>query len=83
MESLDVKGAYLSGEDLNREVIMAQPKGGLPGVEPGLLMRARKGIYGLVDAARQWWLKLRSVLLAAGYVQTTHEPSLFAKHSGD
>ena len=61
-------------------MILSQPKGGLPGVAEGLLLRALKGVYGIVDAARQWWLKLRSVLLGAGYRQSAHEPGLFYMH---
>lgn len=83
LESIDVKGAYLSGEDLDREVILGQPKGGLAGVEDGVLLRAVKGLYGLSDAARKWWLELRSVLLDVGYEQNRHEPSLFGKYAED
>ena len=58
LESLDVKGAYLSRNGLERLVVLKQPPGGLPGVPEGRLLRARKAVYGMIEAARMWWLEL-------------------------
>ena len=41
----DVRNAYFNGKQLEREVFLEQPRGGLPGLQPGQLLRARKAIY--------------------------------------
>lgn len=38
----DVKNGYFCGKNLDREVYLEQPRGGLPGLRPGQLLRARK-----------------------------------------
>ncbi|CAK0904737.1 unnamed protein product [Prorocentrum cordatum] len=75
----DVKNAYFNGQDLQREVYLEQPRGGLPGLAPGQLLRARKAIYGFADAARLFWLALRDALLVDGWLQSRLEPALFYK----
>ena len=45
MVAKDVKNAYFSGRSVNREIYLDQPRGGLPGLRPGQLLRARKAIY--------------------------------------
>jgi hypothetical protein len=37
----------------------------------------KKAIYGLVQAARQWWKKFKEVLLQIGYKQSLADPCLF------
>ena len=73
----DVQNAYFNGNDLQREVYLDQPRGGLPGLAAGQLLRARKAIYGFAEAARLFWLALRDASLADGWVQSLLEPALF------
>ena len=73
----DIKNAYFSGKSVGREVYLEQPRGGLPGLLPGQLMRAHKAIYGFAEAARLFWLALREHLLADGWVESRLEPALF------
>ena len=73
----DVKNAYFSGKSVSREVYLAQPRGGLPGLRPGQLLRARKTIYGFSEAARMFWLALREHLLSDGWVESKLETALF------
>ena len=58
----DVKNAYFSGKSVGREVYLEQPKGGLPGLQPGQLLRAKKAIYGFSEAARLFGLALKEHL---------------------
>jgi hypothetical protein len=57
--SKDVKNGYFSGREIGRELYLQQPKGGLPGLKKGQLLRAKKAIYGFSKAARFFWLALR------------------------
>lgn len=77
MVAKDVKNAYFSGRSVNREIYLDQPRGGLPNLQPGQLLRARKAIYGFSEAARLFWLALRDHLLADGWVESKLEPALF------
>lgn len=61
----------------HREVYLEPPRGGLPGVAKGVLLRARKAIYGFAEAARLFWLALREHLLSDGWVESSLEPALF------
>jgi hypothetical protein len=77
MVAKDVKNAYFSGRNVNREIYLDQPRGGLPGLKPGQLLRAKKAIYGFSEAARLFWLALRDHLLADGCQESKLEPALF------
>ena len=48
--SKDVKNAYFSGHEIGRELYLQQPRGGLPGLKKGQLLRARKAIYGVSES---------------------------------
>ena len=77
MVAKDVKNAYFSGRNVNREIYLDQPRGGLPGLKPGQLLKAKKAIYGFSEAARLFWLALRDHLLADGWQESKLEPALF------
>ena len=64
--SADITNAYFQGERLDRIMLLSQPDGGLPGVDPDAQMLARVPIYGTKDAGRGFWKRLRSVCLEAG-----------------
>ena len=59
LHSLDVKTAFLQGEPINRDLYVKPPK------EAGTnkLWKLRKTVYGLADASRSWYLKLRAELI--------------------
>ena len=60
--SADVKAAFLKGDsDVNRELYLTKTNEKvsppLP-IQAGQLCRVLKGIFGLADAPREWWLRL-------------------------
>jgi hypothetical protein len=67
LRTFDVKTAFLSGKEHNREIYMRPPPDGLPGVAPGSLLKIVKGAYGLREAPRLWYLKAREVILSCGW----------------
>ena len=71
---MDVKNAFLHG-DLHEEVYMQPP----PGVEapPGHVCRLRRALYGLKQAPRAWFARFSSVIRAAGFSPSEHDPALF------
>lgn len=74
ISQMDVKNAFLHG-DLHEEVYMHPP----PGVEapPGHVFRLRRALYGLKQAPRAWFARFSSVVLAAGFSPSDHDPALF------
>jgi hypothetical protein len=62
---LDVTAAFLNG-DLEEDVYMKQPEGFEVG-SPEYVCKLQKAIYSLKQAARQWNLKLHSILLEMRY----------------
>ena len=48
-------------------MILQVPKGGLPGLEDTEYLMARVPIYGTRDAGRQFWKRLRKVMIDAGF----------------
>ena len=73
----DIKNAYFSGKEVGREIYLEPPRGGLPGLQPGQLLKAKKAIYGFAEAARLFWLALKEHLEADGREESKLEPALF------
>lgn len=69
--------SYFSGKGVGREIYLDPPKGGLPGLVPGQLLRANKAIYGFAEAARLFWLALKEHLESDGWKESRLEPALF------
>jgi hypothetical protein len=74
ISQMDVKNAFLHG-DLNEEVYMHPP----PGVDApsGYVCRLRRALYGLKQAPRAWFERFVSVIKAAGFTPSDHDPALF------
>ena len=71
---MDVKNAFLHG-DLHEEVYMQPP----PGVDvpSGHVCRLRCALYGLKQAPHAWFDRFVSVIQAAGFAPSDHDPALF------
>ena len=72
--TLDVKAAYLQGNDIQRDVYLHPP----PEYNNGKLWKLKKTVYGLCDAARHWYLRVRDELLALGVTMSTLDSALFS-----
>ena len=83
LQAGDVSTAFLSGVFDSRNLYMRPPREGLPGVSPSSLLELKKGVYGLCNAPRLWWRKLRQVLLALGFVELKLLPCVFVMWNFD
>ena len=71
--TLDVKTAYLQGDEIRREVYLKPPcEGGWNG-----LWKLRKTVYGLKDAAKAWYDKVVKIVEELGGVRSRLEPNIF------
>ena len=57
VKSFNVTNAYFQSEEIERVLLLAQPKGGLPGLKPHQHVLARP-IYGSTDGGRRFWKRL-------------------------
>ena len=71
---MDVKTAFLNGK-LKDRLFMEQPEGFND--ESGRVCLLQSSIYGLVQAPREWYLKLDEVLLECGFTRSKCDPALY------
>ena len=59
----DISNAFLQGAPIQgKDMFMRQPKQGLPGLQPGQLLKLIKSVYGRPDAPRAWYDELARIL---------------------
>lgn len=89
--SADVKSAFLKGEEFGpeeRELFIGQLRVSSPD-EPvlplgdGGLARARKGIFGLADSPRRWYLRLNKSVNTLGWRRSELDAALWLLWSED
>ena len=79
IHSMDVKGAFLQGKELDRQVLIRPPRE----AATSKLWLLRKCAYGLADAPRRWYLRIREELVTLGAVPSKLDNGLFLfKESG-
>lgn len=79
LRQLDVKTAFLNGE-LEEDIYMKQP----PGYESGghdMVCHLQRALYGLRQAPRAWYSKLKEVLEGMGFQASETDPGLFILHT--
>ena len=74
VEFLDVRTAFLQGQLLKRNTFLLPPKDVAAG---GNLWKLNKGVYGLNDASRLWYERVKTELLALNCTISTLDQSLF------
>jgi hypothetical protein len=74
ISQLDVKNAFLNGE-LCEDVYMRSPP--VYSVPEGIVCHLRCSLYGLKQAPRAWFQRFASVVIAAGFFVSAHDPALF------
>jgi hypothetical protein len=74
ISQLDVKNVILNGE-LRENVYMCPPPG--YSIPEGMVCHLRRSLYGLKQAPRAWFQRFASVVTAAGFSASAHDPALF------
>lgn len=82
IRQLDVNNAFLQGT-LQDEVYVSQPPGFVDKDMPHHVCRLRKALYGLKQAPRAWYEELKHTLLAAGFINSVADTSLFISTHGN
>jgi Reverse transcriptase (RNA-dependent DNA polymerase) len=76
VHQLDVNNAFLHG-DLQETVYMEQPPGFVDPQFPTFVCKLKKSLYGLKQALRAWFSKLRTFLLSHKFKTSEADHSLF------
>lgn len=71
--SIDIKAAFLQGESIDRDIYLKPPKE----FDNGSLWKLKKTVYGLCDAARSWYFRVKDVLLKIGMKMCSLDQALF------
>ena len=74
IHSLDIKTAYLQGDEMKRVVYLKPP---VEAKEGKVVWKLRKTVYGLKDAARAWYDSATGVIEKLGGRRCRMDPSLF------
>jgi hypothetical protein len=75
VKTTDIKSAFLQGRELDRDVFIKPPPEA--NMKPGVIWKLNRCLYGLNDAARQFYLSINQALRNQGCVQSELDPSLF------
>ncbi len=70
--SLDIKTAFLHGHPIEREVYLQPP----PEFDNGRLWKLKKTVYGLCDAPRAWFIRLKDEVKKLGLTPCNLDPTL-------
>ena len=79
LNSLDVKTAFLQGKPIERDVYIIPPKE----AQTNYLWKLNKTVYGLADANRNWYLKLKDELITLNGKPVKLDASIFTWFNKD
>jgi hypothetical protein len=83
IEHVDVKSAYLNAP-LKETIYMKPPRGVLKPGQEGKVLRLIKGLYGLKQAGRGWYLEMTKVFLKEmDFKRSAIDHSVYYRRGGD
>ena len=74
IQAIDIKSAFLQGDKLTRLVHVKPPK---ESNIPNKLWKLNKCLYGLKDASRQWYQRIKKTLREHGFKKSKYDGGLF------
>ena len=75
IKTTDIKSAFLQGKEMERIVYLKPPKEA--NVKEGIIWKLKRCLYGLNDAARQFYQSMVDCLKNVGCKQSQLDPALF------
>ena len=83
IEHVDVKSAYLNAP-LKETIYMKAPRGVLKPGQEGKVLRLLKGLYGLKQAGRGWYLEMTRVFIKElGFERSAIDHSVYYRKKGE
>ena len=77
---LDIKAAFLQGQNLDREIYLKPPK---EAQCSGKLWRLKRCVYGLNDASRFWYLRVKEELTRLECQKSKYDSALFMHRTNE
>ena len=78
LRSVDIRAAFLQAKGLEREIFLLPPK---DVQKEGMLWKLKKPLYGLNDASRKFWLRVKEVFGKFGLKKLIGDEALYYKHN--
>ena len=83
IEHIDIKSAYLNAL-LKETIYMRPPRGVLKPGQEGKILRLLKGLYGLKQAGRGWYMEMLKVLMKdMGFKRSAIDHSVFYRRTAE
>ena len=79
INAVNIKTAFLQGEEIGKELHMLPPKE----ANTNNVWHSKKCPYGLIDASRKWYKKVKSVLISLNLSMSKGDLSIFYYHKND
>ena len=80
IHSIDIKAAFLQGQNIDRTIYVQPPKEYKSDNSSSDVWKLKKCVYGLVDASRNWFLSVKKELGRLKCEQSKLDPALFYWH---
>ena len=80
LQSIDISAAFLQGNPIEREIYLRPPQDICPKSE---VWRLKRCLYGLNDAPRSWYERVKEVLLHLGGVVSAYDSAVYLWHNKD
>ena len=80
INSLDIKAAFLQGNEIDREIFLKPPK---EANSSNKLWRLNRCVYGLQDASRFWFFRVQEELIRLGCKSSKYDPTLYTYYEGE
>merc|ERR1712055_1227723 len=77
LASVDIRAAFLQAKTLDREVFVQPPKDIR---KEGVIWKLKKPLYGLDDASRKFWLKVKEMFLDLGLWTMVGDEAFYYLH---
>jgi hypothetical protein len=77
LRSIDIRAAFLQAKILDREVYLEPPK---DVKKEGKIWKLKKPLYGLNDASRKFWLRVKKVFEEIGMKRLDGDEAFYYKH---
>ena len=76
LRSIDIRAAFLQAKCFNREVYMEPPK---DVKKEGKIWKLKKPLYGLNDASRKFWLRVKNIFKELGLRKLSGDEAVYFK----
>ena len=74
INSIDIRAAFLQGKPIDRDIYLKPPK---EAKAPGKLWKLNQCVYGLNDASRYWYMRVREELIKFNCYPCKVDPTVF------